>query len=72
MIPKFKVDNGQWSSYYLSSLGVDVGHSVLPPVLIVGRLLLTLQGLSVVVLINTILEQREKNTVRQQTDCNEQ
>lgn len=30
---------------YLASLGVNVGHGVLPPVLIIGLLLLALQGL---------------------------
>lgn len=41
---------------YLSGLGIDVGHSVFPPMLIEGLLLLTLQGLRVVILINAVLQ----------------
>lgn len=41
---------------YLAGLGVDVGQCVFPPMLIEGLLLLTLQGLRVVILINTVLQ----------------
>lgn len=50
---------------YLASLGVDVGESVFPPVLFKWLLLLTLHGLRVVILINTVLEKKsEKSRVR--------
>lgn len=41
---------------YLSRLGVNEGQSVFPPVLFEGLLLLTLQGLGVVILINAVLK----------------
>jgi len=43
------------TSSYLAGLGVNVGHGVLPPVLLEGLLLLALQGLGVVVLVHAVL-----------------
>lgn len=45
-------------TFYLASLWVDVGHGVFPPVLIEWLLLLSLQGLWIVVLIHTILQKK--------------
>lgn len=59
LISRFKHPN-TLKGEYLASLRVDVGQSVFPPMLIEGLLLLTMQGLRVVILINTVLQNSYK------------